>query len=93
MRRLNSHLKSGALAAVVAIGALAATATTANAYIACNRAGECWRVANRVVYPANLRVVIYPDTWRKAHPRARWLADRPDKDDRGYYDRGVWRKF
>ncbi|MEP6966928.1 MAG: hypothetical protein ABI906_02505 [Pseudomonadota bacterium] len=89
MRSLKSLIGTGALGAAAAIGIVAA-ATPASAYIACNRYGECWHAANRYAYPAGLRIAIYPDTWRKAHPRSHWLRDR---DDRGYWNHGAWRRF
>ena len=92
MTRLKK-LASGALMAAVAAGALAATTTTASAYVACNRWGECWRVKDRYTnYPANLGVIFHDDDWRRAHMRHyRWRQDRDD--DHGYYSRGRWHPF
>jgi hypothetical protein len=92
MRGYKNWLKTGVLGAVVAAGALAVTTQSAFAYVVCNKWNDCWRVAARPTYPANVKVKIYPDTWRAAHtgPRYHWRADR---DDRGYYDHGVWRVY
>jgi hypothetical protein len=90
MRGFKTLLKTGALGAVVAIGGLAATTTTASAYIACNRFHQCWHVHTQYTYPPTIGVSVYPDTWRWNRPGYRWARDR---DDRGYWYRGRWRRF
>jgi hypothetical protein len=90
MRGFKTLLKTGALGAVVAIGGLAATTTTASAYIACNRFHQCWHVHTQYTYPPPLGIAVYPDTWRWNRPGYRWARDR---DDRGYWYRGRWRRF
>ena len=66
------------------------TASTASAYVACNRFGECWRVYNRYDYPPNLRIVIHDDDWWAGHPAGHWRW-RGQPDDHGYYWHGMWR--
>jgi hypothetical protein len=92
MRGLKTVLKTGALGAVVAIGALAVTTTSASAYIACNRWHDCWKVPTRVAYPANVGVSWYPDTWVGYRGSGyHWNATVPA--GRGYYYRGRWRRW
>ncbi len=93
MKSLKSILATGALTAAVTIGAIAATTTSASAYVACNRWGECWRVHDRYTnYPVGLGVVIREDNWWDHHHRHyHWRNDRPD--DHGYYDHGGWHPF
>lgn len=94
MRNLKKTLAAGALVAAVAGGAMALSATSASADVACNRYGECWRVAQRyTTYPRNLGVTFHDDAWREQnrHGHYRWRKDRPD--DQGYYSRGHWRRF
>jgi hypothetical protein len=93
MTRLKTALATSAIIAGVASGALALSATTASAHVACNRFGECWHVRDRYTsYPANLGVVFHEDGWRGDGGRHwRWRHDRPD--DHGYYYHNHWRGF
>ena len=94
MKNLKKSLAAGALVAAVAGGAIALSATSASADVACNRYGECWRVAQRyTTYPSNLGVTFHDDAWREQnrHGHYRWRKDRTD--DQGYYSRGHWRRF
>ena len=94
MSKFKSALVKGALIASVAAGAIVATTTTASAYVACNRFGECWRVADRYPnYPLALGVVIHDDAWWAGHPNGRWHMRRDQNDDHGFYDHGMWRHF
>jgi hydroxyethylthiazole kinase-like sugar kinase family protein len=94
MKNLNKTLAAGALFAAVTGSALALSATSASADVACNRYGECWRVAQRyTAYPSNLGVTFHDDAWRAQNRNGhyRWRKDRTD--DQGYYSRGHWRRF
>jgi hypothetical protein len=93
MKTLHKALAAGALIGSLAAGALALSATSASADVACNRYGECWRVTQRyTTYPSNLRVTFHDDAWREAHRRHyHWRHDRDD--DHGYYSHGRWRTF
>lgn len=94
MTPLKKALAAGALMATVAGGALALSATSASADIACNRYGDCWRVTQRyTTYPAHLRVVFHDDSWRAHHRHGRYHWRRDRDDDHGYYSRGAWRPF
>jgi len=83
-------MTTGAVAAVLGIGALAATTTVAQARIACNRFGDCWHVTDRYDYPARLGVRFYGDDWRRNHHGYHW---RGDHDGRGYWRNGLWVTF
>jgi hypothetical protein len=87
---MKSWLKTGVLGAVAALGIVAASAQSASAYIVCNRFHECWHSRTRYAYPARLGITFYADTWRAPGVGWRWVRDR---DDRGYYYHGVWRRF
>jgi hypothetical protein len=87
-------LRTGVLAAVLAAGTIAATATIASADVACNSSGECWTTKQRydvTIYPPEVGVQFYDNDWRKAHEHDthyHWMKDRDD--DRGYYSHGEW---
>ncbi len=84
-------LKTATLGTVLAVAAVGATASSASAYIACNRWHDCWHVATKPAYPARLGVTWYEDSWRTAHPTGyHWWGDR---DEHGYYWHGRWRRF
>jgi hypothetical protein len=94
MKNLNKTLAAGTLIAAVSGGALALSATSASADVACNRYGECWRVTQRyTTYPSNLGVTFHDDAWRQQnrHGQYHWRKDRTD--DQGYYSHGHWRRF
>jgi hypothetical protein len=78
------------LIALVAGSAIAA-ASSASADVVCNRWGECWRVHDRLDYPATVGMRFHDDAWADAHQRHyHW---RQDRFDRGYYRNGVWISF
>ena len=80
-----------ALGALVALGGLAATATSANAAVVCNRYNECWHVhGDRLNYPADVGISFYDDTWAFPDTTYHWVKDR---DDRGYWLHGRWHRF
>lgn len=93
--RLAKTLGAYALGAVAATGAFYFATPVAQAYIACNRSGECWHTSQRYTeYPASLGIQFYSDDWRKEHEsdmRYRWMPDRDP--DSGYYSDGQWRPF
>jgi hypothetical protein len=84
------------LAAVVAVGALAASTARADSYVVCNNANECWRVHDRYTdYPPDAGIVYHDEAWRAAHEHDshwRWMND--PADDHGWYDKdGNWHPF
>ena len=88
---IHKLMTTGAVAALLGIGALAATSTAAEARIACNRFGDCWHVNDRYDYPPQLGVRFYSDDWRWHHRHGyHW---RNDHDGRGYWRNGVWITF
>jgi hypothetical protein len=94
MTGLKSTLVKGALIAAVAAGTLAVTASSASAYVACNRFGECWRVKERyTTYPADLRVRFHDDAWRDRHQTGRWHWQADRDNDHGYWSHGEWHAF
>ena len=86
---MKKHLKL-ALATVFAAGALAVTATSASADIACNREGECWHVRHHYAYRPEFGVVVHPNTWT-------WGTGEHyvwrEHVGRGYWHNGIWLHF
>jgi hypothetical protein len=91
-------MTTGAVAALLGIGALAVSSTAADARTVCNRYGDCWHVDNTYRYPRSLGVRFYGDDWRNRH---HWDRDdwrwhhhnyhwRHDHDGRGYWRNGIW---
>jgi hypothetical protein len=95
MRNLRNLFGTGALAIVLAAGALAAATTVASADVACNREGDCWHTSQRYdAYPPTLGITFFGDDWAVTHrtdAKYHWQADQ--KDDHGYYDHGAWHPF
>ena len=85
-----SLLKTAALSALAATAVVATTAPSASAYIVCNRWHQCWHTHTQYAYPASIGIAVYPDTWRWSGPGWRWAGDR---DARGYWAHGRWRRF
>lgn len=79
-----------AAAALLGLGTLAISATSASAYIACNREGECWHVHKRYAFRPELGVVIHPDGWRW-HDGDHFVWR--EHEGRGYWRNGVWISF
>ncbi len=67
--------------------ALAITAATASADVACS-GNVCWHVKERHTYPREGRVVIHRDTW-KPGPRIEFR----EHEGRGYWRDGNWVDF
>ena len=96
MRDLRTSLRMGALAAVLAGGAMALTAGVASADVACNSYGECWHVHQRPaisLYPPSLGIHFYSDDWRRAHEHDTHYHWMHDHDSGGYYSHGEWHAF
>ena len=92
MNLKQSKLVKGAAIAAAAAGAFVALSAPAQAYVACNRWHECWRVNERYHYPVRLGVVFHRDDWRHRHHERYWRW-RDEHRERGYYRQGVWRRF
>jgi hypothetical protein len=73
-------------AILVASSALAISAATASAEIACNREGDCWHVKRHDFHPS-LNLTIHPDNWKWAsHEKYRWR----EHEGHGYWRDGAW---
>ncbi len=77
------------LGAAAAVGAMAALAAPASAYIACNRMGDCWHTADRYHYRPAFGIRVHDDGWRWHGRHWRWR----EHDGRGYWRNGVWIRF
>ena len=65
-------LLQGAFAALIGAGGLAATTTSASAYVVCNRAGDCWHTTERYNYRPGFGISIHNDSWKwRGHSLAR----------------------
>jgi len=82
--------------AVLSVGTVAVSATSANAYVACNKAGECWHVDNRYHY-REPGIVVHPDNWYFhrdwEHDKAYRYRSEDHHRDRGFWRDGVWVHF
>jgi hypothetical protein len=86
---MRSCLMKIAAGAFLGAATLALSATTASAWIVCNRAGECWHAHHTWGYPAG-EIVVHPDNWRWG-PSDRFVwREHPG---RGYWRNGVWITF
>lgn len=93
---MNKILTHAALAALLSVGGIAVTATSASAEVVCNELGDCWHVRDHYTYPDNVGIVVHPDDWK-------WdVAPAPDAtvhyrwhehEGRGYWRDGVWITF
>lgn len=66
--------------------------TVERTYVACNQAGDCWRVHRLYAYGADAPITYYNSDWYDTHQRDEHVHWRSDpSDDRGYYERdGRW---
>ena len=79
-----------ATAALLSMGALTITATSASAAVVCNREGYCWHVKNRYAYKPEFGVVVHEDNWRWGPTEHyTWREHR----GRGYWKNGIWIRF
>ena len=83
-------MTTGAVSALLGIGALAASSSAADARIVCNRFHDCWHESDRYDYPATLGVQFHSDGWRWHRYGYHW---RHHHDGRGYWRNGVWITF
>ena len=81
------RIKTLVLGAAIGLGTMAAMAGSASAYVACNRAGDCWHTDNRSFRPS-FGVVIHDNNYRLRHS-FHWR----EHDGRGYWRNGVWIRF
>jgi hypothetical protein len=82
-------IKKALLCAAMGAGLMAATMSTASAYVACNRDGDCWHTETRGRAPG-VRFDYHPDDW---YFHQKWDDRRHFRDyheGRGYYRGGIW---
>ena len=92
MRSLKTILATAAVASTLGVGFVAVTSAPASAYVACNRAGECWHSDSRYRAPG-FALTFHDDAWRA---RQHWTGRhmwRENHEGRGYYRNGVWITF
>jgi hypothetical protein len=99
MTSFSKLLANGAIATLIGVSSIAATTTTASAYVACNRYGDCWQTTQRYHYPVHLSVRYRDGSdnywrhyWRRHHHGYRW-HDEGNRDN-GYWDSDrSWHNF
>ena len=93
MTVISQALKSTLLAAALGVGAMALTAGSASAYVACNGAGDCWHTDTRVHFPG-VTLSFHNDKWwdRNRHnSHYSWHESDNDHDwHHGYWEHGTW---
>jgi hypothetical protein len=92
---MKNALNGAAIAALLALGGLAATTSAASAYVVCNDVGDCWHTDARYHYGPDVHVQYHPDDW---YFHRDWNNDhdhhwRDYHDGRGYYRNGLWVTF
>jgi hypothetical protein len=93
MTHLKKITSSAALALVLGLGGLAASFSTASAYVVCNAEGDCWHTDRRYHYDPALGVIYHPDDWyfhQHWDDHHHW---RDYHDGRGYWRGGQWHPF
>lgn len=92
MTSLNTLLRRSALAALLGVGAIVATAPAASAYVACNRFGDCWHTDDRYRIP-HVSIRFYGDNWNWRRHHYHWHDG--SFAGRGYWDRdrGGWHDY
>jgi hypothetical protein len=95
MTIIRNLLTTGAIAALVGVGALAATSSAASARTVCNSDGDCWHESSQYTYPSTVGAHYYGDDYRTTHPDSdtNHYTWRDNHDGRGYYRQGVWVTF
>jgi len=83
------------LATLVTAAAIFLSSGPASAYVACNRAGDCWHTDTRVHFP-HVRLAFHSDKWwdrRRTDARYHWHDPDNDHDwHHGYWEGGTWHK-
>jgi hypothetical protein len=85
-------LKKLLLGVALTAGAVMGVASSASAYVVCNRDGDCWHTETRYRYPGT-GYVYHPDDW---YFHQTFGADRHFREynkGRGYWRGGVWVTF
>jgi hypothetical protein len=91
MSKFRNLLATGAVAALLGIGAAAVTTTPAEARTVCNRYGDCWHERNSYSYPPGIGIRYYGDDYRWRHRHGYHWRDH--HEGRGYWRNGIWITF
>jgi hypothetical protein len=101
--KIRKLVTTSAIAALLGIGAIAVSATTASARTVCNNDGDCWHESTQYEYPTTLGFRFFGDDYRATHHDHERANDadrnhdhyswRENHDGRGYYRNGVWVTF
>lgn len=71
MTKLKTSIGLSAFLAIASAGSLAPTITNADtverSYVACNQAGDCWRVHKVYAYGRDAPITYYNSDWYNAH--------------------------
>jgi hypothetical protein len=88
---MSKALKTAAMTALLGFGALAYTAGSASAYVACNDGGDCWHTDRHEHYNG-VNVQWHPDNWYWHHDwdNEKSLHWHHYHEGRGYWRAGVW---
>ena len=95
MRKFHTALGLSSFLAIAGAALLAPTVSNAQpvetTYVACNQAGDCWRVHKMYAYGEEAPITYYNSDWYDAHHADAHIHWRDDPaDDRGYYVEGRW---
>ena len=92
---MRNLLTGAAATALIAVGAIAVSASPAAARVVCNGEGDCWHVDSDYRYHPEWHVSVHPDSWYFHND---WDHDhdhhwRGHHEGRGYWHNGVWITF
>jgi hypothetical protein len=82
-------LRTLILGTIAGAGALAFLAAPASAYVACNRAGDCWHTNDHYDDHPHLGITVHDDAWKWRGDRYHWR----EHEGRGYWRNGLWVTF
>jgi predicted transcriptional regulator len=88
MERAMRALYKGVFGAACVVAVTAMTASSASAFIVCNKDGACWRVQKRYHYRPEFGLTVRPDSW-KWGPSENYRWREPGQGP-GYWRSGVW---
>ena len=83
------RIRNDNLGTIAGLGALAALAAPASAYVVCNISGDCWHTSDRYDYKPGWGITVHDDGWRWRGDRYHWR----EHDGRGYWRSGIWITF
>ena len=81
------------LGTAIGAAALALSAASASALVACN-GDVCWHVKERYTYEPTFGITVHPDDWKwEDKDKARYRWHEHEGEGRGYWKGGVWLTF